>query len=61
MSFRNVFIALRLFAGFFITLLGLSILAKSENDAQRLLGSILAAIGLTFFYLLWRATKQTTP
>ena len=61
MSFRNVLIALRLFAGFFITLLGLSILAKSENDAQRFLGSVFAAIGLTFFYLLWRATKQTNP
>jgi hypothetical protein len=61
MGFSNVLIALRLFAGFFITLLGLSVLAKSENDGQRLLGSAFAAIGFTFFYLLWRASKQTNP
>jgi hypothetical protein len=60
MTFRNVFITIRLFAGFFITLLGLSMLAKSENDAQRFLGSAFAAIGLTFFYLLWRAGHQST-
>jgi hypothetical protein len=60
MSFRNIFITLRLFAGFFITLLGLSMLARGDDDAHRFLGSIFAAIGLTFFYLLWQASHQST-
>jgi hypothetical protein len=60
MTFRNVFICVRLFAGFFITLLGLSMLVKSDNDEQRFLGSIFAAIGLTFFYLLRQAKDQKT-
>jgi hypothetical protein len=61
MSFRNLFICLRLFAGFFVTLFGLTMLAKSHNDDQIFLGSFIASIGLTFFFLLWQAKKQTTP
>jgi hypothetical protein len=61
MTFRNVFVCLRLFAGFFITLFGLTVLAKSQTSDQILLGSVLGAIGLTFFFLLWQARKQATP
>jgi hypothetical protein len=61
MTLRNVFICIRLFAGFFITLFGLTVLAKSQTSDQILLGSVLGAIGLTFFYLLWQARKQATP
>jgi len=46
---------LRLWAAFFLTLLGIAILGKSVSDEQRVLGAVLGAIGLTYLFLLWRA------
>ncbi len=55
MRLANFLLRLRLWAAFFLTLLGLGILGKSESDPQRVLGAILGAIGLTYLFLFWRA------
>ncbi len=55
---RDILITLRVFAAFFITLLGLALLARPQNGGQILVGAILGAIGLTFFLLLWLGRRQ---
>ena len=50
---RDILITLRLFAASFLTLLGLGFMAKASDQGQVFVGAILAAIGLTFFVLLW--------
>jgi hypothetical protein len=55
MQLANLLLRLRLWAAFFLTLLGIAILGKSESDAQRILGAVLGAIGLTYLFLLWRS------
>jgi hypothetical protein len=49
---RGVFVALQLFAAFFLTLFGLAELFKSSDSMERLGGALLAAIGMTFLALL---------
>jgi hypothetical protein len=50
-------VVMRLFAAIFITLLGLGLMFKSGSDAQMLEGAAFAAVGLTFFLLLWLAAR----
>jgi protein-S-isoprenylcysteine O-methyltransferase Ste14 len=53
------FVILRVFAASFVLLLGLGVMLKSAvsgqvaNDWAIVLGAVFAAIGLTFFALLW--------
>ncbi len=54
-----VFLVLRLFIAFFLTLFGIAVLAKTESEAQMLAGAIVGAVGLTFLFLLWAAQKRS--
>ena len=55
---RDILITLRLFAASFVTLLGLGLMAKAGEMGQVFVGSILAAVGVTFFVLLWLGRRQ---
>ena len=44
---------LRVFAAAFVLLIGIAMMIKSGYDWQMVLGAVFAAIGLTFFALLW--------
>ncbi len=54
----HLFLVLRLFIAFFLTLLGIAVLAKTESEGQMLLGAVVGAVGLTFLFLLWIAQKR---
>ncbi len=50
---RTFFIG-RIFVGFFLALMGIGMLFQGEV----VIGAIIAAIGLTFFFLLWLKIRQ---
>ncbi len=55
---RLFFLVLRLFIAFFLTLLGIAVLAKTESEGQMLAAAVLASLGLTFLFLLWAAQRK---
>ena len=56
-SLFSPLVVLRLFAGIFVTLVGLGMMLKSGDDARMFIGAVFAAIGLTFFLLFWLAAR----
>ncbi len=56
---KLVFLVLRLFIAFFLTLFGIALAAKTEDQGQLLVGAVLGAIGLTFLFLLWAAQRKS--
>ncbi len=56
-SILSPLIVLRLFAAIFVTLLGLGLMFKSGTDTRMLEGAAFAALGLTFFLILWLASR----
>ncbi len=55
-----VFLIVRLFIAFFLTLYGIAVLVKADGEAQMLFGATVGAIGLTFIFLLWAAQRRRT-
>jgi hypothetical protein len=51
-SVRNIFAALQVFAALFATILGLAMVFKSTLNGVEFVGAFLAALGLTFLFLL---------
>jgi hypothetical protein len=57
-SLFSPLVILRLFAAIFVTLVGLAFLFKAVVDSPLMfLGAFFAAIGLTFFLVLWLGSK----
>ncbi len=57
-SLFSPLVILRIFAAVFVTLAGFGFLIKAEaNDSLMLLGAFFAAIGLTFFLVLWLGSR----
>ncbi len=59
-SLFSPLVILRVFAAMFVTLVGLGLLLKAEAGSPLMLvGAFLAAIGMTFFLVLWLGSKTT--
>lgn len=58
---RNFFLALQIFAAFFLTLFGLAELFHSgaSDSTLRFVAALMAALGLTFLSLLAMNVKKT--
>ncbi len=57
-SLFSPLVILRIFAAVFVTLIGFGFLIKAEaNNPLMLLGAFFAAIGLTFFLVLWLGSR----
>ena len=55
---RTAFLTIRVFIAFFFTLFGLALVVKGDAPPPVFLGSIFAALGLTFLTLLWMANRS---
>jgi hypothetical protein len=52
----NIWLTIRSFIAFYFLLFGLAYMAGAP-DQRALVGAFLAALGLTFFWRLWVATR----